>query len=141
MESPTSSTNEPGSAGISKAIDLNKVVNYKGLAELLLRTPDTLRVALATRPDTLPPPIYTPGTKSPLWITGDVIDWLRSYQVESGEKRSRKPRVCADEKAPRRGAPPMRERVDAQRLGISVKELRRRKKDSANRQPQAAAAA
>lgn len=56
------------------------VLNVLQLAELIHKTPQSVLADRSRAPHRLPPSCEPPGTKSPLWLLTDVLDWLRHYQ-------------------------------------------------------------
>lgn len=56
------------------------VINVLQLAELIHKTPQSILADRSRAPHRLPPSCEPPGTKSPLWILEDVLEWLRHYQ-------------------------------------------------------------
>lgn len=56
------------------------VLNVLQLAELIHKTPQSILADRSRAPHRLPPSCEPPGTKSPLWLLCDVLDWLRQYQ-------------------------------------------------------------
>lgn len=56
------------------------VLNVLQLAELINKTPQSVLADRSRAPHRLPPSCEPPGTKSPLWILSDVLEWLRNYQ-------------------------------------------------------------
>lgn len=77
------------------------VLNVLQLAELIHKTPQSILADRSRAPYRLPPSCEPPGTKSPLWLLGDVLDWLRRYQRPSVPP----PAAPATPDAPRRRGP------------------------------------
>ncbi len=89
------------------------VIGYAELSVLLGRTVGTLQADRIRRPESLPPASTPPGSRTPRWITSDVLDWLRSYR----EQRSQPP--AAAESAPTargRERPTKRDQIERRRL-------------------------
>lgn len=76
------------------------IIGIKELSLLLKRSEAIIRKDRADegRKHTLPPSKKIRNTKNPLWITEDVINWLREQPD--------------DTEAPKMGAPTKRERID-----------------------------
>ena len=53
-----------------------KLVDVYFIAELLHKTPDTVRVDLGRRPKSLPPRLVIPDSRKLLWLESDVIAWI-----------------------------------------------------------------
>lgn len=62
-----------------------KLLKINDLAEILGRSPVTIRVDVSRRPHTLPPRLIMPGSNRVIWAESDVKKWLnertRSDQV------------------------------------------------------------
>lgn len=84
---------------------------------LLGKSPSTIISDLSRAKHKLPPAYKPPGCKSPLWVLDDVVSWLRGFEHQPRLKL--KVEVVA-----RRGRPTKSEQIQAERLGISVPELR-----------------
>ena len=59
-----------------------KLVGVEFIAELIHKTPATVRVDLARRPKSLPPRLIIPDSRKLLWLESDVLAWiddLRDY--------------------------------------------------------------
>lgn len=78
---------------------------------------------LVRAPHRLPPPIRIPGQKKPIWLLDDVLTWLTSHRTPVAPV----PAVpSSSSPLGKRGAPTKSERMEAARLGMSVKALRAR---------------
>jgi hypothetical protein len=88
------------------------IVGIGELSVLLRKTPASILADRCRAPHLIPPDCTPPGSKQPLWLLQDVLNWLAQF---------RRPAVAV---APRRGAPTKRERLLAQQAGVSVPELR-----------------
>jgi predicted DNA-binding transcriptional regulator AlpA len=55
---------------------MQKLLKIKDVAEILGRSPVTVRVDVSRRPETLPPRIVMPGSNRVVWDAKDVADWL-----------------------------------------------------------------
>tara|TARA_R110000803_G_scaffold8348_5_gene26811 strand:+ start:311 stop:511 length:201 start_codon:yes stop_codon:yes gene_type:complete len=53
-----------------------KLVGVEFIAELIHKTPATVRVDLARRPKSLPPRLIIPNSRKLLWLESDVMAWL-----------------------------------------------------------------
>lgn len=77
-------------------------------------------------PDAVPPPIRIPGVRRLLWLRKTVDEWFQARQ-EPASAMQLPPKIASRVTPPARtGAPTKTERVEAKRLGITVKELRAR---------------
>jgi hypothetical protein len=101
---------------------------YEGLGVIFQKAPSTLKSDFSRKPETLPPPSIVGVKGRPLWIVADVLDWIRARKLKEGQKRQQ-PALTAsmlNARAHWKGAPKKQERLAAERLGISVREMRRR---------------
>ena len=76
-------------------------------------------------PNSIPPSIRIPSTKSLLFSRETVIKWFASYE-ENREKDNtftHRPQSIAPKK---KGASTKSERIEARKLGVTVKQLRQR---------------
>jgi len=55
---------------------MQKLLKIKDMAEILGRSPLTVRVDVSRRPETLPPRIVMPGSNRVVWDANDVSEWL-----------------------------------------------------------------
>lgn len=55
--------------------------SYDGLSILLGRSIPSLQSDLSRKPWALPPFCKIPGTKAPIWLLKDVLDWLAAHRV------------------------------------------------------------
>lgn len=81
------------------------VVGFEGLSVLIKRAVSTIQADRCRKPNTVPPACTPPGSKNPLWITADVIQWLRQFQET--RKPAETPAAVAPSTQPkrRRGRP------------------------------------
>lgn len=93
------------------------IIGVDALSLLINKSPATIIMDRCRAPHKIPPACMPPGSKQPLWITTDVLEWLASHREAPGRIK-RKPR------SPKLGAPTKVERAEAERLGLSVRELR-----------------
>lgn len=98
------------------------VLGADRLAELLDKSVVTILADRSRAPHKLPPAIYAPGAQKPIWLLADVVAWLLQYREEPSQ--AQQPAQPAPKTS---GAPRKAERVEAARLGITVRELRARK--------------
>lgn len=98
------------------------VLGVDALSLLINKSPATILMDRSRAPHKLPPACMPPGTKQPLWLTADVLEWLASHREvrEKKEPTKREPQS----KQSKLGAPTKVERAEADRLGLSVRELR-----------------
>jgi len=87
------------------------VIGYVELSVLLGRTVGTLQADRIRRPESLPPASTPPGSRTPRWITADVLDWLRQYR----ERRVQPAVPVATTSPRRRGRPTKREQIERKR--------------------------
>lgn len=93
------------------------IIGVDALSLLINKTPATILMDRSRAPHKIPPACIPPGSKQPLWLTADVLEWLASHREAPGRIK-RKPR------SPKPGAPTKAERAEAERMGLSVKEYR-----------------
>lgn len=60
----------------SASFSLPPVLNALQLAELIHKTPQSILADRCRAPHRLPPACMPAGTKSPLWLLSDVLNWL-----------------------------------------------------------------
>jgi hypothetical protein len=58
---------------------LGPVLNLDGLSLLLHRDRATIKADRCRAPHRVPPAHKAPGTKEPLWLLDEVLDWLRAH--------------------------------------------------------------
>jgi hypothetical protein len=87
------------------------VIGYAELSVLLGRTVGTLQADRIRRPESLPPASTPPGSRTPRWITVDVLDWLRQCR----ERRVQLAGPVATTSPRRRGRPTKREQIERKR--------------------------
>jgi hypothetical protein len=63
----------------SYASVLGPVLNLDGLAQLLHRDRATIKADRCRAPHRVPPAHKPPGTKEPLWLLDEVLQWLRAH--------------------------------------------------------------
>jgi len=86
----------------------NPVVGLDGLSVLLHRDRATLIADRCRAPDRVPPAYRVAGTRQPLWLVEDVLQWLRQHPE--------------DEALPRRpGRPKKTEQVHRQRHRMAAR--------------------
>lgn len=56
------------------------VIGVDLLSLLLDKTPQTIFADRSRAPHKIPPACVAPGSKSPRWVTTDVVAWLRQHQ-------------------------------------------------------------
>jgi hypothetical protein len=93
------------------------VVEVDGLSLLLRRETSTIQADRNRRPESLPPACIPPGSRTPLWIVDDVIQWLRQHQ-ESCEPEQGIQTIA------KIGAPTKAERIAAEAKCMTVKQWR-----------------
>lgn len=93
------------------------VVGYRGLAELMGRSVQTLQADRCRNPDSVPPASTPPGCRTPLWVVSDVIAYVQEHKARDGARKAHK-RVSG------RGASTKAERIAAQEVGLTVRDWR-----------------
>ncbi|MCP5268402.1 MAG: hypothetical protein H6943_05085 [Zoogloeaceae bacterium] len=97
---------------------LDPVIGIEDLSRLLRKTPASILADRSRAPWRLPPDTTPPGSKQPLWLLQDVLDWLAQFRKAATSPPPR------EESLVRCGAPTKAERVRAAALGLSVREMR-----------------
>ena len=92
------------------------VIGYAELSVLLGRTVGTLQADRIRRPESLPPASTPPGSRTPRWITADVLDWLRQFR----ERRVQPVEPVATTSPRRRGRPTKREQIERKRAAQAL---------------------
>lgn len=85
------------------------VIGLDGLSRLLNKSPSSILADRCRAPWRVPPACTPPGSKQPLWITEDVIAWLRQHREPPSP-------TCADHQQPaprRRGRPTKRRQLES----------------------------
>lgn len=57
-------------------MDALKTLGPDELAQVLRRSAATIKADASRRPQTLPPRLQIPGSRTLLWLEADVIKWL-----------------------------------------------------------------
>lgn len=104
----------PSDLGIS----FPPVIGVGELSVLLRKSPASILADRCRAPHLIPPDVTPPGSKQPLWLLQDVLDWLAQF------RRPAAPGPAVFQTRP--GAPSKKERLWAQQVGVTVPELRRR---------------
>jgi len=68
------------------------------------------------RPESLPPASTPPGSRTPRWITADVLDWL----CHCREQRTQPTAPVATTSPRRRGRPTKREQIERKRAAQAL---------------------
>ena len=100
----------------------------RGLSALIGKDIATILADRSRAPHRLPPACSPPGTRSPTWLLSDVLAWLAAHR----EAPVVAPGHVSVERsvAPGRGGRPTKiEQREAEKLGISVRDLRARRVD------------
>lgn len=100
------------------------VIGVEELAALLRKSVVTILNDRSRAPVKLPPECTPPGTKSPIWLLSDVLKWLADHRDNGREQRAIQKTVRCSQG---RGRPTAVESAEAERLGVTVKELRQRR--------------
>lgn len=93
------------------------VLGVVEVAFLLKKSPATVYADRSRSPHLLPPDCTPPGSRQPIWLLQDVLNWLAQY---------RRPVVSAPAGicTHKAGSPRKAERLAAARAGMTVKEYR-----------------
>lgn len=91
--------------------------SYDGLSVLVNRSIPSLQADMCRKPWTLPPACKIPGTKSPIWLLKDVLDWIAVHRVQAVEPPAAEPATR------RRGRPTKVEQ--ARRAAVAAAESER----------------
>ena len=62
----------------------DEIVDTKGLAGILKKSPKTIRYDLCRRPERLPPHFRLPHSRTPLWDVNTVRSWVREQAAKWG---------------------------------------------------------
>lgn len=84
------------------------------LSELIQKSPASILADRSRAPHRVPPSCEPPGSKQPLWLLSDVLDWLRQYQ------RVAVPPPPAPPEAPRRRGPGRPTKAEQARRAAAV---------------------
>ena len=88
------------------------VLGISELSILLKKSPAVILADRCRAPHRVPPSCEPPGTRQPLWLLEDVLNWLRQYQKQP-----------APQPAPaRRGRPTKREQLERARAAQQAAE-------------------
>lgn len=80
------------------------VINLDQLAQLIGKTPKSILADRSRAPHRVPPACTAPGTRTPLWITAEVVAWVAQHRepadrmhktiapVEPGSRRRGRPK-------------------------------------------------
>ncbi len=61
-------------------MDIQQLLDLDELAQMLRRSPKSIREYLRRNPDAVPPLLMLPGTKLLRWRAVDVEAWLTQYE-------------------------------------------------------------
>lgn len=103
--------------------ELPPTLDAEGLGKLLFLSAATIQADLSRKPDRLPNGIRK--GKRTFWLTETVLQWLKEQERPLAETRATRTRKVTSPSGAI-GRPRKAEIIEAQRLGISVPELRRR---------------
>lgn len=62
------------------SVSFPPVIGVELLGQLINKTPQTIFADRSRAAHKIPPACTPPGCKSPLWVTDDVVAWLRQHQ-------------------------------------------------------------
>lgn len=106
-------------SGVRIHLDFPPVVGVEQLADLLNISPATLLANRSRAPWRLPPACMPDGSKKPVWLLADVLEWLAAHREAAPVAVAKAP------PPPRRpGRPSKIEQDEARRQSVSVRELR-----------------
>lgn len=57
-----------------------QTIGVDELAVILQRAIATIKADVTRRPETLPPRLEIPGTRTPIWLVSDVKAWLEKHR-------------------------------------------------------------
>ncbi len=66
-------------------MSLEKLLTVDDLAEILSRSPGTIKNQSSTNPSKLPPVCRIPGSRRLLWRREDVASWLQKHVIQPHE--------------------------------------------------------
>ena len=66
------------------------VLDVDDLAQVLHKSPATIRRDIHRKPQSLPPRLKIPGSSALLWLGEDVLSWLHGYSTTRRRGRPRK---------------------------------------------------
>ena len=65
-------------------MEVQKLLDLTELAELLRRSPETIKKDLRRNPEAVPPRLQLPGTRLLRWRASDVDAWLEQHVQTAG---------------------------------------------------------
>lgn len=65
-------------------MEVQKLLELTELAELLRRSPETIKKDLRRNPEAVPPRLQLPGTRLLRWRASDVDAWLEQHVQTAG---------------------------------------------------------
>lgn len=65
-------------------MEVQKLLDLTELAELLRRSPETIKKDLRRNPEAVPPRLQLPGTRLLRWRAADVDSWLGQHVQTAG---------------------------------------------------------
>lgn len=68
---------------LTEYVHFPPIIGVDKLSQLLHRKASVISHDRCLRPHTLPPACVIPDTRKPLWVTEDVVNWLRQYKETS----------------------------------------------------------
>ena len=112
---------------------LPPVLGVDELSKLIKKSPASIIADRSRAPYRLPPSCEPPKSRQPLWLLSDVLDWLRHYQRPSVPPPAAFAQPRSADTLHRRGRPTKVEQTEANKLDISVRELRERSGEGAQK--------
>ncbi len=101
------------------------ILGVEQLSLLINKAPATIFADRCRAPHKIPPAFMPPGSKQPLWILSDVVEWLRKHP-EQPEARTREFQAAYVG----RGRPSKIEAVAARCAGLSVSAYRKQQREN-----------
>ena len=65
---------------------MTHLLNINKLAEILQRSPETIKRALRTTPDSVPPRVVIPGSRLLRWRIVDVETWIGALRTTRSKR-------------------------------------------------------
>ena len=77
---------------------VDRLLSVEQLADVLHRSPSTVRVDCRRAPHKLPPRLCLPGSTRLVWLEDDVNEWLRRYRRPGTSSAERQDMQAAAER-------------------------------------------
>lgn len=105
--------------GQSASLVSPPVINLDQLAQLIGKSPKSILADRSRAPHRVPPACTAPGTRTPLWITAEVVDWVARHREPAD--RPHKTIAPVEPGSRRRGRPTKAEQIarrDTASMGV-----------------------